>query len=81
MLQTYIKDGEITRTTDDIEEFKTILQLSDIDTRIQEYLLRAMEEKIELERVTEEQIQTNKMLAKYLSDIEMLHIKKSSRIS
>ena len=80
MLQTYIKDGEITRTTDDIEEFKTILQLSDIDTRIQEYLLRAMEEKIELERVTEEQIQINKMLAKYLSDIEMLHIKKAHEL-
>lgn len=80
MLQTYIKDGEITRTTDSLEEFKTILELSDIDSRIQEYLLNAMEQKIESEKATEEEIQIDKMLSKYLSEVEMLHIKKAREL-
>ena len=80
MLQTYIKDGEITRTTDNLEEFKTILELSDIDPRIQEYLLSAMEQKIESEKATEEEIKIDKMLSKYLFEIEMLHIKKAREL-
>lgn len=76
-LQEYIAKNQIKKATSDIEYFKELLNKSGLKKESIENLLYKMQEKIEQEKEIASQIQQEKIIQKFLTENEILDVRKS----
>lgn len=76
-LRTYIKDGKIIATSENLKEFGELLNTAKIDTGISHYYLSQMQERINKEKEIAEELKKEQAVKEFLSEEEQTYLAKA----